>query len=35
MEYIEITGKTVYEAITNATINLSVTIYNLDYEVVD
>ena len=35
MEYIEITGKTVDEAITNATIKLSVTSDKLEYEVVD
>ena len=35
MEYIEITGKTVDEAITNATIKLSVTSDKLDYVVVD
>ena len=35
MEYIEITGKTVDEAITNATIKLSVTSNKLDYVVVD
>ncbi len=35
MEYIEITGKSVDEAITNATIKLSVTSDKLDYVVVD
>lgn len=35
MEYIEITGKTVDEAITNATIKLSVTSDKLEYEVID
>ena len=35
MEYIEITGKTVDEAITNATIKLAVTSDKLEYEVVD
>ena len=35
MEYIEITGKTVEDAITNATIKLSVTKDKLEYVVVD
>ena len=35
MEYIEITGKSVDEAITNATIKLSVTSDKLEDEVID
>lgn len=35
MEYIEITGKTVEDAITNATVKLSVTTDKLEYVVVD